>query len=175
LGTYHGGGDHEDAQSNQEKDGPGRGWTTHLSLAQSVAVHIIHSHVHRHRLTSDITRSSGGKELCDSVPGNTSTDDYRELKIWVRMLGIVWERSDSLKARLSNEIQLVWTMPPFAMPLVAEHLQAFNLVAQRDSRSTFQMSLASQKDSTAMRTIAVVTLAFLPATVVSVRLLTRAC
>jgi hypothetical protein len=43
-----------------------------------------------------------GKESCDSVLEDRSTDDYEEaeLEIWMRVLGSHRERSDSLKARL---------------------------------------------------------------------------
>ncbi|KID63846.1 Mg2+ transporter protein, CorA-like/Zinc transport protein ZntB, partial [Metarhizium hybridum] len=59
-------------------------------------------------------------------------------------------RSDSNKARLDSEIGL-----------------AFNTVTQRDSRTSVDISMAAQRDSAAMRTIALVSLLFLPSTFVS--------
>jgi hypothetical protein len=46
--------------------------------------------------------------------------------------------------------------------------QAFNMVTQKDSQATVRISEAALSDSTAMKTVAVLTLAFLPATFVSV-------
>ena len=49
-------------------------------------------------------------------------------------------------------------------------LQGYNIITQRDSRVLVRMGEATQSDSTAMKTIAVVTMAFLPATFLSVSL-----
>jgi hypothetical protein len=49
-------------------------------------------------------------------------------------------------------------------------LQAYNMIAQRDSRTMTDLGNAARFDSRAMRTIAVVTMAFLPPTFLSVRL-----
>ena len=49
-------------------------------------------------------------------------------------------------------------------------LQGYNIITQRDSRVLVRMGEATQSDSTAMKTIAVVTTAFLPATFLSVSL-----
>ena len=46
--------------------------------------------------------------------------------------------------------------------------QAFNTIAQIDSKTTVRISEAVQNDSAAMKTIAILTLTFLPATFVSV-------
>jgi len=59
-------------------------------------------------------------------------------------------RSDALGDRLRNEINLV-----------------FNMVAQSNSLSTIAISKAAQSDSRAMRTIAILTLLFLPGTFIS--------
>ena len=46
--------------------------------------------------------------------------------------------------------------------------QAFNMVTQRDSQETVRIGEAARSDSAAMKTVAVLTLTFLPATFVSV-------
>ncbi|KAI8268832.1 hypothetical protein K4K58_004155 [Colletotrichum sp. SAR11_239] len=66
------------------------------------------------------------------------------------MLGSLQERSASNKARLLNEIAL-----------------AFNMVAQFDSGVSVDIGRAAQRDSEAMKTVAFLTLLFLPATFVS--------
>jgi len=66
------------------------------------------------------------------------------------MLRNFGRRAESLNARLSNEINL-----------------GFNVVVQRDSKATVEISAATRSDSASMKIIAVVTLAFLPATFVS--------
>ncbi|KAK2770759.1 hypothetical protein CKAH01_04266 [Colletotrichum kahawae] len=66
------------------------------------------------------------------------------------MLGSLKERSASNKARLFNEIAL-----------------AFNMVAQSDARASVNIGRAAQQDSEAMKTVAFLTLLFLPATFVS--------
>ena len=47
--------------------------------------------------------------------------------------------------------------------------QAINLVAQSQNKATLSISQSTQSDSAAMKTVAIVTLTFLPATFVSVR------
>ncbi|CAN9403265.1 unnamed protein product [Alternaria alternata] len=59
-------------------------------------------------------------------------------------------RSQSNKERLQNEIAL-----------------AYNMIAQRDSQVMTGLGEAARRDSGAMRTIAVVTMAFLPPTFLS--------
>jgi hypothetical protein len=60
-------------------------------------------------------------------------------------------RSDTLRNRLNNEINL-----------------AFNVVAQHDSRTAVEIGQAAKDDSSSMKTIAVLTLVFLPGTAISV-------
>lgn len=48
-------------------------------------------------------------------------------------------------------------------------IQAYNMIAQRDSRTMTELGNGARSDSRAMRTIAVVTMAFLPPTFLSVR------
>ena len=53
----------------------------------------------------------------------------------------------------------------------AKMSEAYNLIAQRDSEVMKEVSKATKTDSAAMKTIAVMTMAFLPATFTCVRLL----
>lgn len=59
-------------------------------------------------------------------------------------------RASSNRARLQNEIQLV-----------------FNLVSQQEARTSVEIGRAARSDSAAMRTIAFITLTFLPPTFIS--------
>ncbi|KAL1794636.1 hypothetical protein ACET3X_006452 [Alternaria dauci] len=70
----------------------------------------------------------------------------------VSMLRNLLLRSQSNKERLQNEITL-----------------AYNMIAQRDSQVMTGLGEAARRDSGAMRTIAVVTMAFLPPTFLSIR------
>jgi hypothetical protein len=49
------------------------------------------------------------------------------------------------------------------------HRQSYNMIAQRDSQVMTGLGEAARLDSGAMRTIAVVTMAFLPPTFLSIR------
>ncbi|KAF2728201.1 hypothetical protein EJ04DRAFT_449835, partial [Polyplosphaeria fusca] len=72
------------------------------------------------------------------------------LESQIRMLRNLGHRSQSNKERLQNEISL-----------------AYNMIAQRDSQAMARLGEAAKVDSGAMRTIAVVTMAFLPPTFLS--------
>ncbi|KIX04241.1 uncharacterized protein Z518_07795 [Rhinocladiella mackenziei CBS 650.93] len=75
---------------------------------------------------------------------------HKRISFWLKILQNFRGRAESLNARLSNEINL-----------------GFNVVVQRDSKATVEISQATRSDSASMKTIAVVTLALLPATFVS--------
>ncbi|OAG42370.1 hypothetical protein AYO21_03538 [Fonsecaea monophora] len=104
---------------------------------------------------------SGSGTVCDCRRGTTGRlakpdCPHNEMRFWLGLLQNFGRRATSLNERLSNEINL-----------------GFNLVVQRDtretvmiSRMTVDISSAARKDSASMKTIAVVTLAFLPATFV---------
>ncbi|GAB7350979.1 hypothetical protein MBLNU459_g1476t1 [Dothideomycetes sp. NU459] len=66
------------------------------------------------------------------------------------MLSNLKARSMANEKRLNDEVSL-----------------ACNMIAQRDTQATLQISRAALSDSTAMKTIAIVTMIFLPATFVS--------
>ena len=51
----------------------------------------------------------------------------------------------------------------------ADNAQAYNRITQRDSKVMLDISSATKSDSKAMKTVALVTMVFLPATFTSVR------
>ncbi len=61
------------------------------------------------------------------------------------------------------------------LPVNTDLNQAFNTIAQHDSKIMVRISEAVQSDSAAMKTIAVLTLTFLPATFVSVERSSLSC
>ncbi|KAK1968381.1 hypothetical protein LY78DRAFT_668367 [Colletotrichum sublineola] len=75
---------------------------------------------------------------------------HQRLQFFEEMLSSLQERSASNKARHFNEISL-----------------AYNMVAQFDSSVSVAIGRATQRDSEAMKTVAFLTLLFLPATFVS--------
>ncbi|KIW31365.1 hypothetical protein, variant 1 [Cladophialophora immunda] len=97
-------------------------------------------------------RSSSGKACeCAGASGHSPNPNcpHTEMRFWLGLLQNFGRRAKSLNERLSHEITL-----------------GFNLVVQRDTRATMEISSAARSDSASMKTIAVVTLAFLPATFV---------
>jgi hypothetical protein len=52
----------------------------------------------------------------------------------------------------------------------SDSTQAYNRITQRDSKVMLDISSATKSDSKAMKTVALVTMVFLPATFTSVRL-----
>jgi hypothetical protein len=87
----------------------------------------------------------------------------------IRMLRSLFLRSQSNKERLQNEIALV-RHPRRLVKGVVLKLQAYNSIAQRDSQVMKDLGEAARLDSRALKSIAVVTMAFLPPTFLSVRL-----
>lgn len=86
----------------------------------------------------------------NSKPDNASTaseDIHIRLQSWQSFISNLRCRSISNEKRLQNEIQL-----------------AFNTVAQHDASVTLEIGRATQLDSATMKTIAFVTLTFLPPT-----------
>jgi hypothetical protein len=87
----------------------------------------------------------------------------------IQMIRSLGARSRAVEARLKNEINLVGALlsrEPEAV--TTDPQQTFNLVAQRDSRTMVQVGDAARSDSAAMKTIAILTLVFLPLTYLSV-------
>ncbi|KAJ2992509.1 hypothetical protein NUW58_g2150 [Xylaria curta] len=79
-----------------------------------------------------------------------SREIHSQLQFFESFLSSLKCRSVANEKRMSNEIQL-----------------AFNTVAQRDARTSVQIGRATQSDSVTMKSIAFVTLTFLPPTFVS--------
>ncbi|OAP54279.1 hypothetical protein AYL99_11380 [Fonsecaea erecta] len=107
-------------------------------------------------LLGDYRSSSGRICECSFGPREKPDCPHNKMWFWLGLLQNFGRRAKSLNDRLSNEINL-----------------GFNLVVQRDtqetvtiSRMTVDISSAARGDSASMKTISVVTLAFLPATFV---------
>jgi hypothetical protein len=83
-------------------------------------------------------------------------------------LEAVFSRSKSINARIQNEITLV--EPQFPPPNHANILKAFNIASQRDTKIQLRISQEAGREAIAMKAIAVVTMTFLPATFVAVRI-----
>ncbi|EXJ71330.1 uncharacterized protein A1O5_05136 [Cladophialophora psammophila CBS 110553] len=126
--------------------------TIHTCEVLAVAVDTINTLLADYRSASD--------KLCQCPsgfgPSMQPQCPHNEMSFWLGLLENFGRRAKSLNERLSNEINL-----------------GFNLVVQRDtretvmiSRMTVDISSAARSDSASMKTIAVVTLAFLPATFV---------
>ncbi|KAH0368920.1 hypothetical protein KCU65_g3769, partial [Aureobasidium melanogenum] len=95
---------------------------------------------------------------CEALAERQSDDDAEQamferlesLRMHHSMILGVAARSISNEKRLSNEINLI-----------------FNMIAQKDNKLNIGIANATRVDSVAMKTIAIVTLTFLPATYVS--------
>jgi hypothetical protein len=77
-------------------------------------------------------------------------------------------RSKALEERLRNEINLVFLSRNIMHKFALTNKQAFNVVAQHDSRIAMRIADATQVDSAAMKTIAILGLVFLPGTFICV-------
>ncbi|KAI0402420.1 hypothetical protein F4802DRAFT_368308 [Xylaria palmicola] len=77
-------------------------------------------------------------------------DLHSQLQFFESFISSLRYRSAANEKRMANEIQL-----------------AFNTVAQHDARTSVKIGLATQSDSMTMKSIAVVTLTFLPPTFIS--------
>ena len=103
----------------------------------------------------------------------SSTRQYMQFQL--SMLTGLRARSEANESRLRNEINLVCALL-FLTPIPLRDIlsdrtdvgEAFNIVAQSQNQTTMRISEATQSDGAAMKTVALVTLTFLPATFVSV-------
>ena len=86
----------------------------------------------------------------------------------IQLLRGLLARSQAIEGRLRNEINLVGKSYIQQEALRFDRSQAFNTIAQQDSMMVVQISKAARSDSATMKTIALLTLTFLPATFVSV-------
>ncbi|KAH7381533.1 hypothetical protein BKA66DRAFT_464397 [Pyrenochaeta sp. MPI-SDFR-AT-0127] len=97
-----------------------------------------------------VARLSSGGGQASIEPSESPFRIQVHIECQIRMLRNLFLRSQSNKERLQNEISL-----------------SYNMIAQRDSQTMAGLGLAAKVDSGAMRTIAVVTMAFLPPTFLS--------
>ncbi|TDZ34958.1 Vegetative incompatibility protein HET-E-1 [Colletotrichum spinosum] len=111
-----------------------------LALAVKAAGRILAQH--------DTFKADSGNAQPDAAWRKAWQHTNGRLRFFEGMISSLLERSDSNKARLFNEIGL-----------------AFNMVSQFDSGISVDISRATQKDSEAMKTVAFLTLLFLPATI----------
>ncbi|KAI1121220.1 hypothetical protein F5Y10DRAFT_256733 [Nemania abortiva] len=110
----------------------------HVSETLDVAAQTIERILRRH------------KDLMGSTPEDGQQAVHSEIQFFESFISSLRCRSASNDKRMANEIQL-----------------AFNTVAQHDASTSVQIGRATQSDSVTMKTIAFVTLAFLPPTFVS--------
>lgn len=132
-----------------------------------MARHVIHS---TETLIVAINTVNGMMEMAGVLNAATpvaSHQTQQDLAFHKQVLQNLLARSHALDGRLRNEINLVDQFAKL-LELRINFGQAFNLVALRDSTTNVQIGIAAQNDSAAMRTISLVTMAFLPATFVSV-------
>ncbi|KAF2196854.1 hypothetical protein GQ43DRAFT_235184 [Delitschia confertaspora ATCC 74209] len=145
-----------DAVRSVEKDRsrPARGFRDFLVL-HDAARHAIHSFE-----TLSVSMEAFGamqqqlQDLSKSPRNGEPTEASYRIRVYIdsqiRMLRNLLLRSQSNKERMQNEIAL-----------------AYNMIAQRDSQVMTGIGNAARLDSNAMRTIALVTMAFLPPTFIS--------
>ncbi|KAL8701982.1 MAG: hypothetical protein Q9201_004628 [Fulgogasparrea decipioides] len=128
-----------------------------FSLLHDVARHAIHSSETLDVAMETMTRIIRQHERFPEAGQPYANIDVNALRHTQQYLGFQLQMIQSLRARskaneerLRNEIAL-----------------AFNTIAQNDSKATVRISEAVQRDSAAMKTVAILTLTFLPATFVS--------
>jgi Mg2+ and Co2+ transporter CorA len=111
----------------------------HVSETLDVAVQTMQRMLARH------------DELMKLLPGQDGLQEINShLQFFQSVISSLRCRSTSNEKRMGNEIQLV-----------------FNTVAQHDASTSVKIGLATQSDSVTMKSIAFVTLTFLPPTFVS--------
>ncbi|KAI0427750.1 hypothetical protein F5Y09DRAFT_344327 [Xylaria sp. FL1042] len=111
----------------------------HVSETLDVAIKTIRRMIERHKdLWSSLSDQGGEQEI------------HSQLQFFESYISSLSSRSASNEKRMLNEIQL-----------------AFNTVAQHDASTSVKIGLATQSDSLTMKSIAFVTLTFLPPTFIS--------
>ncbi|KAF3034656.1 hypothetical protein E8E12_000961 [Didymella heteroderae] len=101
-------------------------------------------------LRQEILETYAHKDEQDKSGKRATKQINKHIGAQLRMMRNLHARSQSNRDRLQSEIAL-----------------AYNMIAQRDSRTMTELGNAARFDSRAMRTIAVVTMAFLPPTFLS--------
>ena len=115
-----------------------------LEVAAGTMEHILEQHV------DTMAEAAADNRVDRVVNEGVSRDIHHQLRFFQHMISSLRSRSMSNKERLLNEIQL-----------------AFNTVAQYDSAISVAIGRAAQVDSAAIKTVAFLTLLFLPATFLS--------
>ncbi|KAF2971315.1 hypothetical protein GQX73_g2262 [Xylaria multiplex] len=110
----------------------------HVTESLDVAVQTVQHILARH---NGLIRMMSDKDGAHQI--------HSQLQFFESYISSLRCRSSSNEKRMSNEIQL-----------------AFNTVAQHDAKTSVKIALATQSDSLSMKSIALVTLAFLPPTFV---------
>lgn len=131
--------------------------TIHSSETLAIAVETMAGLVQEHEIFF---------EENSSLPTRSTTISRQTRRVFrsqVVLFKCLHLRSKALEERLRNEINLVVSYTPNRKDYT-DDTQAFNTVAQHDSRITVDIGKATQIDSAAMRTISVLGLAFLPGT-----------
>ncbi|KAF1365437.1 hypothetical protein EJ07DRAFT_96580, partial [Lizonia empirigonia] len=116
----------------------------HVHETINVSVETLQAIQHQALILSRTNRQRSGENPDDFDQIQASVDSQ------VRLSRNLLSRAQSNKERLQNEIEL-----------------AYNVISQRDSQVMKALGEAGRSDSRAMRTIAVVTMAFLPPTFLS--------
>ncbi|SPO06915.1 uncharacterized protein DNG_09609 [Cephalotrichum gorgonifer] len=148
----------EKSRASSERPRPNYAWlhdiarhSIHVSETLELGTNTVEGILtHYHRVASLLGAETGtGPKEPGTTAGVGVPLIVSRLRFFHDMLRSLHTRSATNKARLQNEIQLV-----------------FNMVAQYDARISVEIGRAAQADGAAMRTVAFVTLTFLPATFV---------
>lgn len=117
----------------------------HVSETLDIAINTINGIISQHKdFVADFFSPN------DKIVKHASKVVHQRLLSHQNMIECLKSRSTSNKSRLLNEINLT-----------------FNTVAQYDSAIAVEIGLATQQDSSTMKTVTLLTLTFLPATFVS--------
>lgn len=108
------------------------------------------------------------KHVSDSREQRLSNIFGRRLEFQLRFLMGLLDRCEANNARIQNEITLVSLRRKTRSDMCSSRQQALNVAAQGSSKIQLQIGHEAKREASAMKAIAVVTMAFLPATFVSV-------
>lgn len=134
----------------------------HSSETLAVALETVSSMIHEH----DTFLKEDASLLIP--PTALSRETSKRLSFQESLLKCLHLRSKALEERLRSEIALV-VISSMEARILLTLIQAFNTVAQHESRIAARIAEATQVDSAAMRTVSILGLFFLPGTFVCVR------
>jgi hypothetical protein len=135
---------------------------THVTETLDLSIDAARSVLHLHNMYAQQHR---GQDRWTQQAFSQVTSGLRFAE---HMLQNLKYRSNSNTDRLRNEINLVHPFHNKFWTAKTNNRQAFNTVAQYDSYVSVQIRKAAKADSSAMTTIAFLTLVFLPPTFISV-------